>query len=437
LEQDKGKFGLWSIVLLGINGTIGSGIFLLPGKAMELVGSASMLVYLFLAVLTMSIALCYAECSGMFSRNGAAYVYAREAFGEFIGFEVAFMKLIVSLTSLAAMTVAFVMALSVFWPGITTGSAKPVCTVLILTTLALVNIMGLRPTKILNNTVTLAKLFPLVLFVVVGAFYIHGENFTPFIPERFDLDAFGAAAMIIFFAFAGFDNLAVPAEDMKNPRRNLPIAISLVVVLCCIIYIAIQAVAIGTLGSALAGSKLPIADAAQVFMGSNGKLLVSLGTVISIGGILVARSFGIPRLAVALAHDRILPAFFAKNGRYGTPAAAIILCILIAIPIALSGSFVQLAALNAVSRFANYLPTCLAVVVLRHKRPELSTGFRVPYIKIAAFVAVTLILWLLTKAQAAQLLVGTGALLVGAVLFLFAKYSERRWLPQAEKQVGG
>jgi amino acid transporter len=84
--QPRSRLGLWSIVLLGVNGIIGSGIFLLPGKAMQLMGPGSIFVYLFMAVLIMALTLCFAECAGRFERNGAAYVYAREAFGKFVGF---------------------------------------------------------------------------------------------------------------------------------------------------------------------------------------------------------------------------------------------------------------------------------------------------------------------------------------------------------------
>ena len=91
-NETKSKFGFWSIVLLGINAVIGSGIFLLPGKAMALIGPGSVFVYLFMTLVVLTIALCFAECAGKFSRNGAAYVYAREAFGEFVGFEVGIMR---------------------------------------------------------------------------------------------------------------------------------------------------------------------------------------------------------------------------------------------------------------------------------------------------------------------------------------------------------
>ena len=115
-NETKSKFGFWSIVLLGINGVIGSGIFLLPGKAMALIGPGSVFVYLFMTLVVLTIALCFAECAGKFSRIGAAYVYAREAFGEFVGFEVGIMRWAIGIIAWAAMAVGFVTALSAVWP---------------------------------------------------------------------------------------------------------------------------------------------------------------------------------------------------------------------------------------------------------------------------------------------------------------------------------
>lgn len=104
---DKKKLGLWSIVLLGINAVIGSGIFLLPGKAMKLMGPGSIWVYVFDMILVMSMALCFAEVSGIFNKNGGPYVYAKEAFGNFIGFEVGIMKWAVGIIAWATMAVGF------------------------------------------------------------------------------------------------------------------------------------------------------------------------------------------------------------------------------------------------------------------------------------------------------------------------------------------
>ena len=423
-EASKKKFGFWSIVLLGINGVIGSGIFLLPGKAMAMVGPGSVFVYLFMTLVVMAIALCFAECAGKFSRNGAAYVYAREAFGEFVGFEVGIMRWAISIIAWAAMAVGFVTALSAVWPPALQEPYKTAIILSILIGLGILNILGVQMARLLNNLVTLGKLLPLLFFILLGVFYIKGANFTPLFPKGFAVDSFGAAALLIFYAFTGFEALAVAAEDMDNPKRNLPIALMLVMGICSLVYFMVQAVAVGTLGPALASSVAPVADSASAFLGPTGKWIVTIGTLVSIGGINVAASFLSPRSGVALAEDGMVPRKIAEKCRFGTPYLAIIITVLLAIPVALSGSFVKLAAISVVSRFAQYLPTCLAVIVLRRKRPDLQGSFQVPFGYLIPVVASLISLWLLSKASPEQLYWGLGAMLLGVPLYFLQRHKQ-------------
>jgi len=187
-----------------------------------------------------------------------------------------------------------------------------------------------------------------------------------------------------------------------------------------VIYCAVQAIAVGTLGPALASSKAPVADAASAFMGSGGKWLVTLGALISIGGINVASSFITPRTGVALAEDGMVPRRLGELNRFGAPHLSIIITVLLAIPVALSGSFIQLAAISMVSRFAQYLPTCLAVIVLRRRSGQ-PVGFRIPFGPVIPLVASGICLWLLSKASKTQLAWGLGALALGVPVYFLMK----------------
>jgi len=420
-ERGRSQLGFWSIVLLGINGVIGSGIFLLPGKAMALVGPGSVLVYVFTTLVVMAITLCFAECAGRFSRNGAAYVYAREAFGEFVGFEVGLMSWAIRIIAWAAMAMGFVTALAAVWPPALQEPFRTLLVLGLLLGLGALNLLGVKPVEVLNNLVTIGKLLPLVIFTLAGVWFVQGARFEPLFPGGFELDAFGAATLVIFYAFTGFEALAVAAEDMADPRRNLPRALLLVMGFCAVIYCAVQAIAIGVLGPALAQSTAPVAEAAAAFLGPGGKWLVTLGALVSIGGINVAASFGAPRTGVALAEDGLAPPRLASLNRYGAPQLSILVTVALAVPVALSGSFVQLAAISMVSRFAQYLPTCLAVLVLRRRRPDLPLGFRIPLGPVIPVAAAAVCLWLLGKATATQLTWGLGALAAGVPLYFLMK----------------
>ncbi|MFD3157778.1 APC family permease [Haloimpatiens sp. FM7330] len=420
--SDKKKFGFWSIVLLGINAIIGSGIFLLPNKAMKLIGPASLWVIVFDMLLVISIAMCFAEVGGLFKKNGGPYVYAKEAFGEFVGFEVGFMKWAISIIAWAAMAVAFATALGKVWPSAAEGTTKNIIVIAILVGLGILNILGVNISKTLNNIITLGKLIPLVMFVAIGIFFMKGGNFSPMFPGgHYEAGSFGAAALLIFYAFTGFESIAVAAEDMENPEKNVPKAIVTVMIIVSLFYLLIQAVSIGALGPKLAETSTPVADAASIFLGPIGGAIVSAGTLISIGGINIAASFITPRSGVALAEDGLVPRVIAKQSKAGTPYVAIIITVALAIPIALSGSFTKLAAISVVSRFAQYVPTCLAVIVLRKKRPELKSSFTVPFGPVIPIIAVVVSGWLLYQSSMEKILWGLGGLVLGVPLYFIMK----------------
>ena len=412
------KLGLMSIILLGVNAIIGTGIFLLPGKAAALVGVNSLWVIVFDALLVMSIALCFAEMGGMFNKNGGPYVYAKEAFGNFVGFEVGFMKWAIATIAWSAMAVGFATALGAVWEPASTEMGKNVIATLIIVVLGIMNIMGVKISKIINNIVTIGKLLPLIFFILVGIFYVKGVNFAPMesVPDITQA-SFGAAALIIFYAFTGFESIAVAAEDMEKPERNVPKAIILVLTLVSIVYILIQAICIGIMGDALVTSKTPVADAAFVFMGPLAKAIVTAGTLISIGGINVASSFLAPRSGVAMADDGLIPKVVSKRNKKDASYVAIIVTVVFAVVLSWTGSFEKLAAISVVSRFAQYLPTCLAVLVFRSKRPDMARTFRVPLGPVIPVLAVVVSIWLLTQSSLEKVFWGLGGLVVGAVLY--------------------
>lgn len=420
------KLGLFSIILLGINAIIGTGIFLLPGKAVALAGVNSIWVILFDAFLVISIALCFAEMGGMFKKNGGPYVYAKEAFGDFVGFEVGFMKWSISIIAWSAMAVGFATALGGVWDVANTELGKNVIATLIIVGLGIMNICGVKISKIINNVVTIGKLLPLIFFILVGIFFIKPVNFNTIQALNGAGQAsFGAAALLIFYAFTGFESIAVAAEDMDNPEKNVPKAIILVILFVSIFYMLIQVICIGILGNKLPVSQAPIAEAANVFMGPLAKAMITAGTLISIGGINVASSFLAPRSGVAMADDGLIPSFISKRNSKDAPYVAVIITVIFAVLISWTGGFEKLAAISVVSRFAQYLPTCLAVIVLRKKKPEMQRTFKVPFGPVIPIFAVLVSIWLITQSTLDKIVWGLGGLLIGGILY-FAMNSKKK-----------
>ena len=417
----KDKFGLWSIVLLGINSIIGTGIFLLPNRAYALMGPSSLLILLFDAFLAGCLALCFAEVAGFFSRNGGPYLYAKAAFGDFVGYEVGVLKLVVTIIAWAAMAVGFATALGAAFPFFAGDTMKNLIAAVLIGGLTIMNIAGVKISKILNNLMTISKLVPLCVFIAVGLFFVNGSNFTPFVPTHMADGAFANAAITMFFAYTGFEAIAVAAEDFKDPKKDLPRGIILTMIIVTIIYMLVVGISIGILGPDLAVDKAPIQTAFGRAVGPVGAYFILLGTLFSMGGINLADSFIAPRACTSLAEDGMLPAFLNRRTSWGTPWASSVVVAILSILLAWSGSFTTLAAISAVSRFTQYLPTVLSVIVFRRKWKDRERTYKIPggiFVPVVAFLTS---LWMLSNAKPMQLVWGLGGILVIAPYYLVYK----------------
>ena len=417
----KDKFGLWSIVLLGINGIIGTGIFLLPNRAYALMGPSSLLILLFDAFLAGCLALCFAEVAGFFSRNGGPYLYAKAAFGDFVGYEVGVLKLVVTIIAWAAMAVGFATALGAAFPFFAGDTMKNLIAAVLIGGLTIMNIAGVKISKILNNIMTISKLVPLCVFIAVGLFFVNGSNFTPFVPTHMADRAFANAAITMFFAYTGFEAIAVAAEDFKDPKKDLPRGIILTMIIVTIIYMLVVGISIGILGPDLAVDKAPIQTAFGRAVGPVGAYFILIGTLFSMGGINLAESFIAPRACTSLAEDGMLPAFLNRRTSWGTPWASSVVVAILSILLAWSGSFTTLAAISAVSRFTQYLPTVLSVIVFRRKWKDRERTYKIPggiFVPVVAFLTS---LWMLSNAKPMQLVWGLGGILVIAPYYLVYK----------------
>lgn len=400
MEKAK-KIGFWSIVLLGINAIIGSGIFGLPGAAYSAIGPASILVLGFCMILAVSIALCFAEAGSWFEENGGPYLYAKESFGEFIGFEVGIMKWLVSMIAWATMANFFAVTLSSVWPQAAEPFTKNVIIGILVIGLGIVNLKGVQQSKVLNNIMTIGKLVPLIVFISVGIFFIKGANFKPFviIPQgQTAVSSFVAVTISLFYAFTGFESLAVAANDMENPKKNVPKALVMIMFIVSLVYVLILAISIGVLGGDLSGAANPVSDAATKIMGPIGGYIITAGTIVSVGGINIASSIFTPRSAAALVDQGLVPKSLGKTNKNGAPHIAIIVSIIGTLLIAWSGSFTTLSQISVVSRFIQYIPTCLAVLVLRKKYSDREVNFKIPGGAFVPIFAVLLSVLLLIKA---------------------------------------
>jgi amino acid transporter len=412
--------GRWQLYGLSINDVIGSGIYLLPAAAALLLGPASLWAVLLAGAAVALLVLCYAQAASYFDQPGGGYLYAREAFGPFVGFEVGWMLLITRVASAAALSNGLAEAVTHFWPHAASGATRVAIVVGSLAFLVAVNVIGVRAAARTGVFLAIAKVLPLLMFIGIGAMYVDMSLATPLagpIPLR-DL---GEAALLLLFAYAGFENLPAAAGEYRNPQRDVPFALLLMIATVTLLYFAVQWVALGTLPG-LAQSQTPLADASGRFSGAWLALALTVGAAVSILGTNSNTIMLGPRYLHALAMDGYGPRALASiHPRFRTPAMAIITVGVLSLLLALSGSFVQLALLSVVARLCTYIGTSVSVLVLRRRLGDRDGALHLPGGPLIPIAATLLSVGLLASATLWNLVAGAVALVLGAIVFLFRR----------------
>jgi APA family basic amino acid/polyamine antiporter len=409
----------WQLVGMAVNDVVGSGIYLLPAGVAALLSSTSVWAVVLAGLATMLLVLCFAEASSYFDQPGGAYLYTRETFGDFVGFEVGWMIWLSRVAALASLGNGLVQASAYIGPAAGGGWLRVtiLCGVILL--LAWINIRGVKAGAYTAVALAIAKMLPLMFFIVVGVWFIEPSRLASSgMPHSATM---GRAALLLLFAFGGYENTPAAAGEYRNPRRDVPFALLLMILSVTIIYTAVQVVAVGTLPG-LARSSSPLADAAESFAGYWGGWLLTLGATLSILGIMDSSTLSGPRYLFALACDGYGPRWLAQVHRsYHTPALAIVAQTAIVIPLALSGSFVYLATLTVITRLIANIGTAAALPILRRRLADRPTVVRPPFGAIIPIAALALSIALLASAQVSSLIPVLVALVIGAAVYQFRR----------------
>jgi amino acid transporter len=410
----------WAMVLLFINGVIGSGIFGLPSKTFKEIGVYSIAAFLVCAVAVAVIIFCFAEVSSRFDKTGGPYLYALASFGPLPAFLTGWLLLLTRFITYAALINLLITYLSVFSTWFTLPSSRIITIILLTFFLAYTNHIGVKNTTRVNNFLTFAKLLPLFIFIVVGFFFIEPGNYelklTP------DFSSFSSAVLLLVFAFGGFESVLVNSGEVKNPEKNLPFALLLATLIIAVFYILIQIVSIGTL-PALASSDKPLADAAGLFMGKTGTTLIAAGAVFSVTGTLNAIMLVGSRLPFAFSEEKQFPELFSFiHPRYKTPTWSLLLFMCVTIIISLNYSFLSAASISAITRVMIYGIVCLTLILLRKKRPGQKNFFKIKYGLLLAVAGLIITFWLLGSSRLNELRDIGIALAAGVVIFLITRH---------------
>jgi len=404
-----------------INYMIGAGIFVLPAVVAARVGGAAPVIYVICAIAMGMIVLCFADAGSRVSLSGGTYAYAEVAFGPFVGFIVATSLWFGSaVTASAAVANIFVDTLAQISPSLGGPVVRNGTLVVIYAALAVINIRGVKIGSAVVQTVTAAKLTPLLILVGVGLFAINAGNLSwPGMPPAGEV---ARTSVILIFAFIGIESALTPSGEVRDPARTVPRALFAALVIVTVLYMGIQIVAQGVLGVALAtNTEAPLAEVAKRVLGSGGQMLVLLGAAISTLGYVAGDMLAAPRGIYALGRDRLLPtAIGSVHPRYRTPHVAIVIHAALCLAFALSGSFERLAVLAVIATLIVYLICCLAAIQLQRRdiRAEGAVPFRLPGGPVIPLTASAIVVWLMT-ASTRQEVLAIGAMLVAQTILYF------------------
>ncbi len=363
----------FDLTALVVGAVVGADIYVAANLTTPLVGAASLALWLLAGLVAFVIALNFSACAQMAPSEGGAYAYARDAFGERAGFLVGWSILLAQLVGAAVFPSAFVQYLHGFVPGMAWWADALVKAAFVLLVLAL-NLAPAKSGARLGAVVGFLKLAPLALLAALGVYaYARApadavEHFEPLVKGGpFE---FATAFMVIFWAYTGFEVATLPAAEVRDPRRSIPVAIAAGLAFSLLAYLLVNAALLAILPQgAIASSSAPLVEAARAILGPVGAALLGAGALLSILGADQANLLGASRLAHALSVDGYLPAPLAKLTRGGVPLRALLLLSALALAAALAGGLTLLIGATVVFVSVTFLSTSLAAWRLARKDP--------------------------------------------------------------------
>ena len=359
----KRSIGLWSAVAINVGAIIGGGIFVVTGIVAGLAGSALIVSMIIAGIVAFFTALGFAELTAWKPMEGSVYAYGRELVSPFAGFLAGWMWIIANTFTGAAVSLGFAFYLTAAFPGLPSNFiAAGLCLVF-----TLLNIVGARESATVNNILVAIKLAILGFFVVFGAFYFNTGNFAPFVPLSSGV-LYGA--FYIFFAYGGFARIAVAAEEVKDAKRNVPLALLLSLGISMAVYVLVGVIAVGLVSApALAGSTSPLATAMGVTGNMFAVQVVSVGGLVATASVLLTAILGVSRMEFSMARGKDLPSVLSRvHPKFGTPTYAIVAT---GVVMAVLVLFVDLTSVVALSTFAllfNYIITNISAYRLKHQK---------------------------------------------------------------------
>lgn len=413
----KRTLNLFDATAIGIGAIIGAGIFVVLGIAVGYAGPAVIISMLIAGIVALFTALSFAELSSAIPKEGETYQFAYEMVHPYFGFISGCLWLSAQTVAGTAISLGLASYFVAVFPALA-GELKivAVSAALILTVL---NLVGMKYSAIVNNILVVTKIAILCLFVVVGAFQIHPQNYSPFAPNIWGIFQ---GAGFIFFAYLGFGRIAALGEEVKNPKKTLPLSILLALAGSAILYVVTGLITTGLIPYAkLAGSGSPIADAAK----STGNLAlfvaVSFGALVATVSVLLTNLLGLSRVSFAIARNEQFPKILAKiHSKFGTPYVSIIITGVVMAILALILDLRESAAITSFSMLCTHIILHTSAIRLRRKVPNMNT-FQVPFFPLIPCLGLVSCVILMFSLPELAWFVAAGIIIVSSVYYVLQR----------------
>jgi APA family basic amino acid/polyamine antiporter len=398
-EGLKRVVGVSGLTLSIVNGIIGAGIFALPAIVSIALGAFGIFCYIFCSIMLASIMLCYAEIGSKVTTSGGSYAYVEKAFGKFPGFIINWLYFFGwGILGSAALMNIIADSLALLFPIFSDPLIRGLLFFVLMGFMVRVNIRGAKQGIGFVKMITVIKLLPLLGIIIFGFSHVRTANLHwQQVPS---LQTFGNTALVLFFAFAGFETSLGVSGEFKNPKRTVPLGLFLGGTIVLIVYMLLQMVTQGVLGAGIAAFKeAPLAAVAERIVGPVGTTILLFTAAISCFGSVSADVLATPRSLFAAANDGIFPKFLGKvHPRFATPFLAIATYGSLIFIFSVSGGFKQLAVLASAAILLIYLAVILATLKLRKEATDHSEKtFRIPGGLAIPLIGILAIGWLLSS----------------------------------------
>jgi APA family basic amino acid/polyamine antiporter len=429
--------GLFPLTMIGVGATIGTGIFFILSEAVPVAGPAVVWSFVIAAVVAGLTALCYAELASAVPVSGSSYSYAYVTLGEVVAMGVAACLLLEYGVSGAAVAVGWSQYLNQLLGNLfgvqipdalsqspEGGGLVNLPAVVLVALCALLLIRGASESATVNAIMVVIKLAVLVMFVVLGVTGWNSDNLADFAP--YGVAGITGAAGIIFFAFVGLDAASTAGEEVKNPRRTMPLAIIMALVIVTLVYVAVALVAVAAQPQGeFEGQEAGLAAILENVVGASwpGTVLAA-GAIVSIFSVTLVVLYGQTRILFAIGRDGMLPRFFQQvNTRTRTPVNN---TIVVALAVGLLAGFLPinfLAEMTSIGTLVAFLVVSIGVIILRRTAPDLPRGFRVPGYPVTPVLSVLGCFWIITNLR--PITIAVFGIWVAIVLVWYFTYGVR------------